>query len=87
MSTTIEMAPLSPADCHLLATYVIGDALRAAHPHVDLLPSGSDLILHEKSGGGNPLFVRNIATVSSYRLFRVRTHHSHRIIFPVVCYV
>lgn len=64
MSKTIEMVPLSPADCLLLATSVIGEALIAAHPNVDLLPPGSDMVLHEKSGGGNPLFVRNIAIVS-----------------------
>lgn len=64
MSKTIEMVPLSPADCLLLATSIIGEALIAAHPNVDLLPPGSDVVLHEKSGGGNPLFVRNIAIVS-----------------------
>lgn len=44
---------------------MIGEAVIAAHPEADLLPEGSDVILHEKSGGGNPLFVRNIAIVSA----------------------
>ncbi|CAN0418259.1 unnamed protein product [Ascophyllum nodosum] len=61
MSTTIEMSPLSPADCLVLARRVIGEAVVASHPEVDLLPPGSDVVLHEKSGAGNPLFVRNIA--------------------------
>ena len=64
MSTTIEMSPLSPADCLVLARRVIGEAVVASHPEVDLLPPGSDVVLHEKSGAGNPLFVRNIAAVS-----------------------
>lgn len=59
------MSPLSPSDCLVLAKYMIGEAVMAAHPEADLLPEGSDVILHEKSGGGNPLFVRNIAIVSA----------------------
>lgn len=65
LSTTIEMVPLSPSDCLVLATAIIGEAPIAAHPNADLLPPGSDRLLHEKSGGGNPLFVRNIAVVSA----------------------
>lgn len=59
------MSPLSPSDCLVLAKHMIGEAVIAAHPEADLLPEGSDVILHEKSGGGNPLFVRNIAIVSA----------------------
>lgn len=58
------MSPLSPSDCLVLARHVIGEDVMAAHPEADLLPDGSDVILDEKSGGGNPLFVRNIAIVS-----------------------
>ena len=64
MSTTIAMSPLSPEDCLVLARHVVGETVFAAYPEADLLPAGSDAILHEKSGGGNPLFVRNIAVVS-----------------------
>lgn len=64
IGTTIEMFPLSPSDCLVLARHVIGEAVIDAHPEADLLPEGSDIVLHEKSGGGNPLFVRNIAIVS-----------------------
>lgn len=73
MSTTVEMAPLSPAECRVLATAVIGESTMAAHPDVNLLPPGSDLVLHQKSGGGNPLFVRNIAIVSSNILQLIHT--------------
>lgn len=58
------MSPLSPSDCLVLARHVIGEDVLAAHPKAELLPDGSDVVLHEKSGGGNPLFVRNIAIVS-----------------------
>lgn len=58
------MSSLSPSDCLVLARHVIGEAVIDAHPEADLLPEGSDVVLHEKSGGGNPLFVRNIAIVS-----------------------
>eukprot|EP00903_Cladosiphon_okamuranus_P010662 g10080.t1 len=61
IGTTVEMSPLSPSDCLVLARHMVGEAVMAAHPDADLLPEGSDVILHEKSGGGNPLFVRNIA--------------------------
>ncbi|CAM9220570.1 unnamed protein product [Ectocarpus sp. 4 AP-2014] len=61
IGTTIEMSPLSPSDCLVLARHVIGEAVIDAHPEADLLPEGSDIVLHKKSGGGNPLFVRNIA--------------------------
>jgi hypothetical protein len=37
-----------------------GDALLESHPEV--LPSDAPAVLLQKSGGGNPLFVRNIAT-------------------------
>ncbi len=58
------MSPLSPAECLVLARHMIGEATMAAHPEAELLPEGSDVVIHEKSGGGNPLFVRNIAIVS-----------------------
>lgn len=63
MGTTIEMSPLSPSDCLVLAQHIIGEAVIASHPEAELLPPGSDVVLHEKSGGGNPLFVRNIVIV------------------------
>ncbi|CAM9976136.1 unnamed protein product [Choristocarpus tenellus] len=61
MSTTIEMRPLSQEDCLTLAQAVIGKRVLASHPDVDVLPGGSGQILYEKSGDGNPPFVRNIA--------------------------
>lgn len=67
IGTTVEMSPLSPSECLVLAKHMIGEAVMAAHPEADLLPEGSDVILTEKSGGGNPLFVRNIAIVSAAR--------------------
>ena len=51
-----------------MARHMIGEAVMAAHPEAELLPEGSDVVLHEKSGGGNPLFVRNIAIVSPRRM-------------------
>lgn len=65
MSTVVEMEALSPAQCLMLATAVIGESTLKSHEGVDLLPAGSDKVLHVKSGGGNPLFVRNIAIVSA----------------------
>lgn len=59
------MNPLPPVDCLELARRVIGETAFASRPGVELFPPGSDVVLHEKSGGGTPLFVRNIAAVSS----------------------
>ncbi|KAG5182448.1 hypothetical protein JKP88DRAFT_319103, partial [Tribonema minus] len=60
MGTTVEMRPLSESECLELGRAVIGPETLEAHP--DVLPEGSAAVLLQKSGGGNPLFVRNIAT-------------------------
>lgn len=84
MGTTIVMEPLSPSDCLVLGRHVIGEALIASRPEADLLPAGSDVVLHEKSGGGNPLFVRNIAIVSFG--FKLSCYGEHSVLWWCIQY-
>ncbi|CAM9364214.1 unnamed protein product, partial [Chrysoparadoxa australica] len=60
MGTTVEMKPFDEEQCVELAHLVLGEQLLAQHP--DALPPNLGKLLLEKSGGGNPLFVRNIAS-------------------------
>ncbi|CAM9512372.1 unnamed protein product, partial [Phaeothamnion confervicola] len=68
MGTTVEMQPFDGGECLTLARHIIGDELLMRYPEV--LPAGSDEVLLDKSGGGNPLCVRNIATTLRDSLLR-----------------